>query len=333
MTKIKTALIDLHCPRGHANLINFYIKNFRKETKLLVLNKSIKKILRYKEAFYLNYSKSFFSKFYALLHLYKLLSKNKINNIIFFSYDSIYFLFFCEFLIKNRSKIYIVEHDTLNKKKFIRYFFNKFLNKKIIRLVYNDNKKIFVKKNFKTNAKIINHPILKDGIFNKNLNFDENKEYKNIFINKKYIKIFVPSRYHIDKSSLFSFIKKNSKNTFFISLSKKISVNINNLILIKSLKSNMIKYMDYIYLPNDNKVYDTRVTSWLYTGIANNKKIILEESITNNYEKKRFPEFIINAKKFKLKKPINLKNEFHKNFVSQYNKDTIVELKKILLKI
>ena len=131
MTKIKTALIDLHCTRGHANLINFYIKNFRKETKLLVLNKSIKKILRYKEAFYLNYSKSFFSKFYALLHLYKLLSKNKINNIIFFSYDSIYFLFFCEFLIKNRSKIYIVEHDTLNKKKFIRYFYTLYFHQNL----------------------------------------------------------------------------------------------------------------------------------------------------------------------------------------------------------
>ena len=333
MTRIKTALIDLHCPRGHTNLINFYIKNFKKETKLLVLNKNIKKILRYKKAFYLNYGKNFFSKFCTLLYLYKLLSKNKINNIIFFSYDPIYFLFFCKFLIKNNSKIYLIEHDTLNKKKFIRYFFNKLIDKKIIRLVYNNNKKIFVKKNFKVIAKIINHPILKDDIFNKNLNFDENKKYKNIFINKKYIKIFVPSRSYINKNSLFSFIKKNSKNTYFISLSKKISANISNLILIKSLKSNMIKYMDYIYLPNDNKIYDTRITSWLYTGIANNKKIILEESITSNYEKKRFPKFIINVKKFKLKKPTDLKNEFHKNFVSQYNKDTIIELKKILLKI
>ena len=80
MTKIKTALVDLHCPRGHANLINFYVKNFKKETKLLVLNKSIKKVLRYQKAFYLNYSKSFLSKFHALLYLYKLLSQNKITS-------------------------------------------------------------------------------------------------------------------------------------------------------------------------------------------------------------------------------------------------------------
>ena len=31
MTKIKTALVDLHCPRGHTNLINFYVKTLKKK--------------------------------------------------------------------------------------------------------------------------------------------------------------------------------------------------------------------------------------------------------------------------------------------------------------
>jgi len=41
----KSAIVDLQCPLGHINLINFYIKNFRKDFDYVILNKEIKKYI------------------------------------------------------------------------------------------------------------------------------------------------------------------------------------------------------------------------------------------------------------------------------------------------
>jgi len=332
MKKIKTAIVDLNCPIGHVNLINFYVKNLKKNTSLLVLNKSIKKILKYNAALYLNYNVNFLKKIYTFFNLYNLLINNKINQVIFLSYDPIYFLFFTKILIKKKIKIYLIKHDTLNKKKYIKFICNKFIDKRTVRLVYNHEKKVFVVKNFKTRVYIIDHPLLKDTRFVKKIYSNEYKKFKKTIVNNKYIKILVPTRYYIDQKSFYLFIKNFSEKTYFIAFSKRIKIQIDNLFVLKNLKSNMIKYMDYIYLPNNNKVYDTRISSWVYTAIAYNKKVILEKSISSNYEKKRFPNFIIEAKKFKLKKPKKMHILMHRRFIFKYNSNTIIRLKKIIFK-
>ena len=77
MKKIKTAIVDLHCPVGHINLINFYIKSLIKNTSLLILNKSIKNFIEYKADLYLDYNKNFIKKIFTFFHLYSLMVNNK----------------------------------------------------------------------------------------------------------------------------------------------------------------------------------------------------------------------------------------------------------------
>ena len=330
MKKIKTAIVDLHCPVGHINLINFYIKSLIKNTSLLILNKSIKNFIEYKADLYIDYNKNFIKKIFTFFHLYSLMVNNKINQVIFLSYDPIYFLIFSRLLIKKKIKIYIFEHDTLNKRKYVRFFCNKFIDKKTIRLVYNNEKKIFVKKNFQTKVNIIDHPLLKDNKLVNKIYSGKIKKFEKKIINNHYIKILIPTRDHIDKKYFFSFIKKFSRKAYFITLSKKIKTQVNNLINLKNIKTNLIKHMDFIYLPNDNRVYDTRISSWVYVAIAYNKKVILEKSISSNYEKKRFPQFIIEAKKFKLKKIKKMNIQIHKKFINNYNRNAIIRLKEII---
>lgn len=330
MKKIKTAIVDLHCPIGHINIINFYIKSLKKHTSLLILNKSIKNFLNYKADLYFDYNNNFIKKIFTFFHLYNLMVNNRIDQVIFLSYDPLYFLIFSRLLIKKKIRIYIFEHDTLNKRKYIRFFCNKFIDKKTIRLVYNHEKKIFIKKNFKTKVHIIDHPLLKDNKSAKKIYSDKINKFEKKIINNQYIKILIPTRDYIDKKYFFSFIRKFSGKAYFITLSKKIKTKIDNLINLKNIKTNLIKHMDYIYLPNDNRVYDTRISSWVYVAIAHNKKVILEKSISCSYEKKRFPQFIIEAKKFKLKKLRKINIQIHKKFINNYNRNAIVRLKEII---
>ena len=330
MTKLKTAFVDLHSPMGHLNYINFYIKNLKNIINIIILNSNVKKILKYQNAFYLNYETRIISKILSLFRLYKILVHQKIDQVIFYGYDPLYFYFFVRLLIKKDIKVYVVEHDTLNTNKFIRIFFNKFIDKKIIRLVYNQEKKNFIKNEFNMKSTIINLPILKDLEVVEKMYSENSKKFTKFLLNTKHIKILIPTRYYVDKKSLYSFIKKNQKGTYFIALSKKINFEFNNLIKLKNFKSKILKNIDFIYLANDNKLYNTRVSSWLYTSIAYNKKIILEKSITCNYEKKRFPKFIIESKNFKPIVPKNLKKKIHEKFVFKFDQKIITDMENIL---
>ena len=330
MKKFKTAFVDLHSPMGHLNYINFYIKNLKNIIDIVVLNRSVKKILKYQNAFYLNYETGIISKILTFFLLYKIFVNKKIDQVIFYGYDPLYFYFFVRFLIKKNITVYVVEHDTLNTNKFIRIFFNKLIDKKMTRLVYNQEKRKFVEKKFNMKPKIINLPILKDLEVVEKMYSESSKKFTKFLTNTKDIKILIPTRYYVDKKSLHSFIKKNQKGNYFIVLSKKINLEFNNLIKLKNFKSKMFKNIDYIYLANDNKLYNTRVSSWLYTSIAYNKKIILEKSATYNYEKKRFPNFIIESRNFKSILPKNLKKEEHDKFVFQFNKKIIIDMENIL---
>ena len=200
----------------------------------------------------------------------------------------------------------------------------------MIRLVYNQEKKNFIKKQFNMKSKIINLPILKDLEVVEKMYSENSKKFINFLENTKYIKILIPTRYYVDKKSLYTFIKKNQKGTYFIILSKKINFEFNNLIKLKNFKSKILKNIDFIYLANDNKLYNTRVSSWLYTSIAYNKKIILEKSVTYSYEKKRFPNHIIKSKNFKSVAPKNLNKKIHEKFVFKFNKKIIKDMENIL---
>lgn len=319
----KSAIIDLQCPLGHINLINFYIKNFRKDFNYIILNKEIKKYINNKNINFFLYRGNIFLRLFFFLKVYNYLISNNVNKILFLSYDIKIFFLISFFLKLKKVKVIIIEHDTLNPQKKFDFILNKLVNKLVIRLVYTKEKLYFVKRYFSSIVKIIDHPIIKD---NKKFNKLYLKKKINFKTSKKII--LVPSRFNIDFKLLYNFIN-NHRNIQFLVLSKKVKI-LDNVIYIKNIRDNIIKKIDAIYLPLDNNVYRYRVSSWLYKAIAYNKKIILDEGFTYNFEKKRFSNLIINTKEdinFFLKKKIFISNKFFKN----YNLRLIFNMKKILI--
>jgi hypothetical protein len=331
-TKKKIAVIDLQTPFGHLNLINFYIKNLTNIACLFFLNKKIKSFVNYKKLKCFFYNQGFFKNYFDI---YKNLILNKIDKVFFLSYSPVVLFFFSFFLLRKKIDIFLIEHDTLNKKKKVNFFFNKILSKKIIRLVYNTKKKIFILRNFSNQAIVIDHPILKDNNKSSKLYQRENiiKIKKNIFFqnkNKKKIKIFVPSRFYLDKKKFFNFYEKN-KSCFFLVLSKNLTT-CKNILKIQNIKDNILKEMDYIYIANRNDLYENRISSWVYTSVAHNKKIVLDYGDTYKYEKQRFQKFIFLSGKLKKNTSKNvLKFNKHKQFVNFYNKNCIKNLILILI--
>jgi len=329
LDKKKIAVIDLNTPFGHVNLINFYIKNLRSVISIVFLNKKIESFLEFKKFKCLFYSKNIFFSYFSIYHN---LILNKITRVFFLSYSPIALFFFSFFILRKKIDIFLLEHDTLNKKKIIDFFFNKFLNKKIIRLVYNSNKKKFVLNNFSNKCKLIDHPINKD---NKKSSTLFKERYTNalktnkFFQNKKIVKILVPNRFYLDKEKFFNFYQKNPK-CFFLILSKHIKSH-KNIFKIENIKDYILTEIDYIYIAHRNDVYKNRIISWIYTSIAHNKKIILDYGYAYKYEKKRFPKFIFLPCKIGKNGPKKvLKHNKHVQFVSSYNKRCVKKLISIL---
>lgn len=49
LLKKKIAIVDLHTPLGHANLLNYYLKNLANKKSYIILNKKIKQFLNIKK--------------------------------------------------------------------------------------------------------------------------------------------------------------------------------------------------------------------------------------------------------------------------------------------
>lgn len=318
----KSAIVDLQCPLGHINLINFYIKNFRKDFDYVVLNKEIKKYIDNKNINFFLYRGNIFLRLFFLVKVCNYLISKNVNKILFLSYDIKIFFLISFFLKLKKVKIIIIEHDTLNPKKKFYFFLNKLVSNFVIRLVYTKEKFYFVKKYFSSQVKIIDHPIIKD-----------NKKFNKLYLNKKINFstskkiILIPSRFNIDFKFLYNFIN-NHKDILFLVLSKKVKI-LNNIIFIKNIRDNIIKKINAVYLPLDNNVYRYRVSSWIYKTIAYNKIVILDKGFTYNFEKKRFGNLIINTEEdinFFLKKKLYISNKFFNN----YNLRLISNMKKVL---
>lgn len=306
----KSAIVDLQCPLGHINLINFYIKNFRKNFDHVILNQEIRKYIDNKNINFFLYKGNIFIRFFYLVKACNYLISKKVNKILFLSYDIKIFFLISIFLKLNGVKIILIEHDTLNPKKKFYFFLNKLLSKRIIRLVYTKEKFYFVKKHFSDQVNIIDHPIIKD-----------NKKSNKLYLNKKIILdsskkiILIPSRFNIDFKLLYSFIN-NHKNILFLVLSKKVKI-LDNVMFVENIRENIIKKINAIYLPLDNNIYRYRVSSWIYKAIAHKKKIILDKGFTYNFEKKRFGNLIVNSEEdinFFLKKKIYIRSKFLRNY-------------------
>ena len=105
-----------------------------------------------------------------------------------------------------------------------------------------------------------------------------------------------------------------------------------NILKIQNIKDNILKEMDYIYIANRNDLYENRISSWVYTSVAHNKKIVLDYGDTYKYEKQRFQKFIFLSGKLKKNTSKNvLKFNKHKQFVNFYNKNCIKNLILILI--
>jgi hypothetical protein len=319
----RVALVDLQSPLGHIGIINFYIKNLKKNISYIFLNKKIRPYVKEKNINFYLYEKNIFLRFLNLISVCNYLISKDIKKILFLSYEVKFFFLISFYLRYKKITFFLVEHDTLNLKKRFNFFLNKLIDRSAIRLVYTKNQYFFVKKFFRTHCYITNHPIIKD-------NKDLSKLYSNTNTNlNKYIKkykgfILIPSRFNINFSHLYSFIEKN-KNFLFIVLSKKIKI-LKNVIFIENIRENIIKKVDAIYLPLNDLVYHYRVSSWIYKSISYNKKIILDNDFTYKFEKKRFNNFIFNTNMC-LEKIIRNKINTKKNFIKDYNLKLVNDLK------
>lgn len=319
----KIALVDLQSPLGHLGIINFYTKSLKKNITYIFLNKKIRPYIKQKNINFLLYRKNFFLRFLNIMVLCNYLISKDVKKILFLSYEVKFFFLISFYLRYKKIKFFLFEHDTLNLKKKFNFFFNKLIDRSAIRLVYTKNQYFFVKKFFKTDCYITNHPIIKD-------NKDLNKLYSNRDIDLKNLQknykgfILIPSRFNINFSHLYSFVEKNN-NFLFIVLSKKIKI-LKNIIFIENIRENIVKKVDAIYLPLNDLIYRYRVSSWIYKGISYNKKIILDKDFTYKFEKKRFDNFIFNTNESLdniIRKKINIK----KSFIENYNLKLVNDLK------
>jgi len=320
---MKKAFVDLQCPLGHINLINFYINKFEKDFDYIILNKKIRKYIHKHNINFVLYKENIFLRFFTLFKVCNYLISKDIKKIFFFSYEVKFFFLISLFLRFKKVQVILVEHDTLNPKKFFYLFLNKLINNSNARLVYTKGKSYFVKKYLSLFVRIIDHPILRDNnkfnkIYSGNCKFNFNNSKKTILI---------PSRFNIDFQLLYNFIN-NHKNILFLVLSKKIDI-FDNMVFIENIRDDIIQKVDAIYLPLDNQVYRYRVSGWIYKAIAYNKKIILDDGFTYNFEKKRFGNLIARSSQdidLFLKKKIYIR----KNFIRDYNLRLISNMKKIL---
>jgi hypothetical protein len=319
----KVAFVDLQCPLGHIYLIDFFIDKFKKNFDYIILNKKIEKYLSNKNINFILYKDNIFLRLFSLLKICNYLVSKDIKKILFFSYDIKFFFFISFFLKLRKIQVILVEHDTLNPRTKFYFLLNKLISGSVTRLVYTKEQFYFVKKYLSQQVRIIDLPILKD-----NNKFNKVYPINNKFnFNSFKKKILIPSRFNLDFKLLYDFIN-NHKNIQFFVLSKKIDI-LDNVIFIENVRDNIIKKIDAVYLPINNKIYRYRVTSWLYKAIAYNKKIILDHGFTYNFEKKRFGNLIANSSQdidIFLTKKIYIRQ----NFIRDYNLRLISNIKKIL---
>ena len=317
---MRSVLIDYLTPKGHIPIINFYIKELNNEFKLIYLNENINtKIKKKKNLFFLKIKKNFILRFFQILCLFKKFKKHKIKKILMLSYEPYIMFLLSLFINLSNFEIFVFEHDTLNPKNKFKFFLIRFLNKKITHLVYQSEQKKLLKFKFKRKAIITNHPIIKNSL--------------NKYETKKKI-ILIPTRHHFKKELINNFIKKNLKYNFIIlakssNIKKNLFVLNQNIEIKEYITNKDIAKIFAIYLPLDPIVYKYRISSWVYMGIAYNKKIILDYNSIYKFEKKRFPSYII------LNKPKNLeliklqKNNI--NWINKYNNTLIKKLRKCII--
>tara|TARA_B100000902_G_C27160572_1_gene838515 strand:+ start:81 stop:1043 length:963 start_codon:yes stop_codon:yes gene_type:complete len=317
---MKVVLIDYLSPIGHIPIINFYVKNLHNKFDNIYLQQNIKsKVSRKKKILFLKIKSSFIFRFFQILKLFKNFKKQDVKKIIMLSYEPYIILLLGLFMDLTHFKIFIFEHDTLNQTKVLKFFSIRLMNKEIIHLVYQNQQKKLLETKFQRKAILTNHPIIR-GLTKKYLS------------HKKKI-ILIPTRHHFKKRLIELFVKQNPKFNFCIlvkksNFKKKLFSKFKNVKLKVFINKEYINKVDAIYLPLDPLVYKYRISSWVYMGIAYNKKIILENDYIYKFEKKRFPNHIILNKKDN----INLKNSYSNNVkeINKYNDLLIKTLKTVL---
>lgn len=318
---MKVVLIDYLSPIGHIPIINFYINRLYNKFDNIYLKDNIKnKVSKKKKIFFLKIHSSFIFRFFQILKLFKNFKTQNVEKIVMLSYEPYIILLIGLFMDLKRFKIFVFEHDTLNKKKMLKFLSIGFMNKKIVHLVFQNQQKKLLKTKFHRKAILTNHPIIKD--------------FTNKLFNHKKKIILIPTRHHFKKKLIESFVEKNYKFNFCIlvkksNLKKGLFLNYKNVKLKEFIKKEYISEVDAIYLPLDPLVYRYRISSWVYMGIAYNKKIILDNNFIYRFEKKRFPNHII----LNEKKNINLKNSSSNNNkeIDRYNDLLIKNLKTIII--
>jgi hypothetical protein len=332
---MKIILLDYISPTGHISLINFYINKFHKRFQKIILNQKIKKSFNFnKKIKYLSIKDNSILKIVKLYFLFKEFKEKKISKIIMLSYEP-KIIFFLQFFIDlEYFNLYLLEHDNLSNKKFLKIIFIKNLPKKIIHLTYSLPAKIFLNSRLNRKSIFINHPII---IKSKN---KDTPSFSRKFFNKINSKtILIPTRHHMNEKHVNNILNKYNNINFILLLKKSDLIKkkfstYKNALTIEKISENDISKVCAIYLPLKNKIYEFRVSAWLYRGIGFGKIIIMENTSLFQFEKKRFPNHIVkindkifyDVMKFKLNKKINNK------FVKNYNQHVIKNFESLLNK-
>jgi len=79
----RIALVDLQSPLGHLGIINFYIKNLKKNISYFFLNKKIKPYIKKKNINFFSYEKNIFLRFLNLISVCNYLISKDVKKILF----------------------------------------------------------------------------------------------------------------------------------------------------------------------------------------------------------------------------------------------------------
>jgi len=289
----KIVLYEGMSPRGHVELTKFYHNSLKSLDSQLYVGKSLKDYFPNTQNvnFFddeLLLKGKYFSRFFFILNTLKLYiycHKEKVNKVVFLSYNAnvMFVLMWIASIL--RLKVYCFEHNTVPSSSKIKAFLQKLCTKRLVRMCFMPDAVNFYK-NLNLTSIYIPHPFLNVEILNNIKGTSTIKEQG------KYSRlVFCPSG-QSDINRIINRAKENP-DVFFLVKSKE-KIDVNNIKAIPYLDNyyETLKSCDLVYLPID---FDFRVSGPFFESIAFGKPVFIDgDGLFTQYALSEFRNCIVN---------------------------------------
>ena len=304
---------------GHIRINNFYINNLSTSGDKLLIGKGLYKSYSFENKYEINENfNNLWERFKGAIKLLKLILSFKDKDVIFLSYDLIFFPIISLFLRFLSIRIICIEHNTVPVNT-IKKIFQKISGRNVMHITYTPYiSDIFKKINLSSVS--IPHPLIEPE-FSINIS-------KEVYLIKKlsmkYKKvIFCPSG-SSKKSDLETVINKN-KNCFFVG--KMDGISLENYVRFAKIECyrEVLDASDCIYI---SFPFDEKVSGPFYETMALGRIAVVNSGVFADFCKKKFP---LNAYEYR-DDIFDIVSRDNVIEVQEYNKRIISSFKKLICK-